>query len=181
MTNSRWHRPARSAPKSVGAMVHFLMGGGKSADPADVAEQIGVTRRTVRDWLLGRRQPSKKNGAKLRAASEAKYERQARETAKGRKEPYVRGGGAVVPSRLHYNGPIEMLGQTGRNYARPRSISHPMTSEQGARAAAAYTSGDQEGLKGVLLDVLADYFNTGGGYQFDAAELEATLSGADFV
>jgi len=60
MTSRSWHRPNRNAPEGVAAMVNFLMGRGKNADPGTVAAELGVTRRTVRDWLAGRRKPSKK-------------------------------------------------------------------------------------------------------------------------
>ena len=189
---SRWHHP-RPAPKGSRAMVNFLMGRGKNADPGAVAGELGVSRRTVRDWLTGKREPSKANRAKLADATSSRWEKKARETARKHGEPYVRGGGggaagggeggegAPAPlTRMRYNGQVRMLGQSGRNYARGRSIVHPMTPDQGARAALAYQNGDAEQLNQVGAEVLAAYFNTGGGYNFGPEDIDYDVSGADF-
>jgi len=183
MPNSRWHRPARNAPEGVVAMVHYLMGRGKNADPATVAGQLGVSSRTVRAWLAGRRNPSKKNQGKLVKASFDRWEHMAREAAKKHGEPYVAGGGAEdrpVPTKMYYNGRVSMFGQEDRNYARSRWITFPITRDQGVRAVAAYRTGDREGLYEIAREVLADYFNNGGN-EFEPSDLDFDDAGVEFV
>lgn len=181
MTNNGWHRPAHNAPKSVTAMVRYLMGGGKKGDPEDVAKILGVTRRTVRDWMREAHQPSKKNQAKLQQAADRKYERAAREMARQNREPYVWGGGQAPLTKMHFNGQLQMDGQSDRNYSRPRHITQSLTPEQGARAAAAYTARDSPTLRQVAAEVLTAYFKTGAGYQFEPDQLDFDLSGVEFV
>lgn len=180
-SSRRWGKPRRPVPKSAPARVRFLLGS-RGKDTKRVADQLGVSERTVRSWLTGKRTPSKANAAKLEKQTSAKYERSARESAKAAGEPYVSsaagtGGGA---GRMRLNGYVTMLGQTSRKYNRPRNIVHPTSADQAARAQAAYQNGDQEGLYQVAREVLADYFNTGGGYNFTPDQLDFDLSAIEF-
>jgi transcriptional regulator with XRE-family HTH domain len=172
-------RPGRGKPQGASAKVRYLTGRGKTGSPEKVARDLGVSKRTVREWLTGKRAPSKANAAKLQQQVDRKYEHAARETAKAAGEPYVNtSAGALLRMRL--NGPVTMLGQTGRNYARPRSITQPLTGDQAERVGTAYLAGDAEALYQVAREAMADYFNTGAGYSFGPDDLEFDLGSVDF-
>ena len=189
-----WHRPKRAVPKTAKGKLGFLLGRSKNPDTAGTAGKLGVTERTLKAWLTGKRNPSKANAAKLDEAATDKWEDKARELAKEAGEPYVRGGGsgggagggggeapAGPPLRtLRFNGQCTLFGGSGHNYDRPRSITQNLTADQGARAAQAYASGDLEGLHQVAAEALADYFNTGGYRNFTPDSLGFDVSGCDF-
>lgn len=179
MANSFWKRPARGKPKAAGAKVRYLFG--RKPDVTKVAGDLGVSPRTAREWLTGKRKPSKANAAKIDQRIDAKYEHAAREAAKEAGQPYLKGGGeGSAPGHMRLNGPVRMLGQSGRNYARPRSISQPMTDAQSTMALLAYALGDADALYQVAREVMADYFNSGGGYNFQPTDLEFDLGSIDF-
>lgn len=179
MASSFWKRPTRGKPKAIGAKVRYLFG--RKPNPTKVAENLGVSPRTAREWLTGKRKPSKANAAKINQRIDAKYENAARAAAKEAEQPYFKNGGeGSAPGRMRLNGPIQMLGQSGSNYARPRSISQPMTDAQSTAALLAYALGDSDALYQVAREVMADYFNSGGGYNFEPTDLAFDLAAIDF-
>lgn len=176
-----WRKPSKPAPKGVAARIRYLFG--RKDDPKKAAQELGVTPRTVKGWLSGKTKPSKANAAKLEQQTSAKYERAAKEAAKEAGQPYIKGDGAGGAGGLHHmrlNGPVTMMGQSGRNYARPRSITHPMTADQAERVSLAYAAGDLDMVRHVAGEVLADYFNTGGGYNFAPADLDFDIGSVEF-
>lgn len=176
-----WRKPSKPAPKGVAARIRYLFG--RKDDPKKAAQELGVTPRTVRGWLSGKTKPSKANAAKLEQRTSAKYESKAKEAAREAGQPYVKGEGAGGGAGLHnmrLNGPVTMMGQTGRNYSRPRSITHPITPDQAERVSLAYAAGDLEMVRIVAAEVLADYFNTGGGYNFRPDDLGFDIGSVEF-
>ena len=175
-----WRKPSKPAPKGVAARVRYLFG--RKDDPKKVAQELGVKPRTVKAWLSGKSKPSKANAAKLEQQTTAKYESKAREAAKEAGQPYVRdgAGGAGGLRNMRLTGPVTMMGQAGPNYSRNRAITHPMTDDQAERVSLAYAAGDLAMVEHVAGEVLADYFNTGGGYHFAPDDLGFDIGSVEF-
>ncbi|MFB7484835.1 helix-turn-helix domain-containing protein [Streptomyces anulatus] len=126
-----------------------------------MAEAFGVKERTVQRWLKGDRTPKGKDAVKLEAAAAA-----VQVTEKGRErraKAYEKEADAPTDLRVRVDraGAFTIKGSPA---VRPRAVELDLTGDQAAQLARAT---DEDGVKAVVGEALAGYFNGGpyGGFR----------------
>ncbi|WP_371634510.1 helix-turn-helix domain-containing protein [Streptomyces sp. NBC_01259] len=141
----------------------------------DMAAAFGVKERTVQRWLKGDRTPKGKDASRLETEAAA-----VQVTDKGRErkaKAYAKEGSAPTDLRVR----VDRAGSfdiKGSNAVRPRTIEVDLNGDQAARLARAT---DEDGVKAVVGDALAGYFNSGPYGGFQGGDFDFDVSGVDLT
>lgn len=165
--------PSRQAPARATTQAAHVREKTYGGSTKNMARAFGVTERTVQRWIKGTRAPKGKDAKKLETAAAA-----AQVTPRGRERKAKQMAGApagTVRVRVDRAG---SFGVRGSSAVRPRTIELDLKPDQ---AAALARANDEDDVRSVLGDALADYFNGGPYGGFRAGDFDFDPDGVDLT
>ncbi|MFG3230034.1 telomere-protecting terminal protein Tpg [Kitasatospora sp. NPDC048194] len=154
----------RKAPQSWGAQFKFLMKGAKGSTKA-LAEQLGVSQRTVQRWAKGTAQPSKKAAESMKAATDTAWQPRVKERAKQRAAS--RGFSVNVAGTFGFR-----AAKGSTDDARFRQLTQEMPSHLVGPMWDAMEAGDENALNDLVAAGLGEAYFTDHGRRADGLDVE---------
>ncbi|MFF3617554.1 helix-turn-helix domain-containing protein [Streptomyces sp. NPDC002580] len=163
--------PSRQAPARATTQASHVREKQYGGSTKEMARAFGVTERTVQRWIKGTRTPKGEDAKKLETAAAA-----AQVTDRGRerrakqmeKEP-----AGTIRVRVDRAGTFSVRGSDA---VRTRTVDLDLKPDQAAALARAT---DDAGVRDVIGDALADYFNGGAYGGFRASDFDFDADGVD--
>ncbi|MFE2729414.1 telomere-protecting terminal protein Tpg [Kitasatospora sp. NPDC059327] len=155
----------RPIPQSVQARMRFLLKGAKGSTK-QLAQDLGVSQRTVQRWLKGQGHP--------KPAAAAKVEERVRAKWQPRVKDRVRRAAETNGFMLHINGTFGFSSAAGStDDPRPRMITHKMPGEVAQRLYAARDAGaGQAEQERILAEGLREHYFKDGGHRARGLDVE---------
>lgn len=163
--------PSRQAPARTTTQAAHVREKTYGGSTKDMARAFGVTERTVQRWVKGTRSPKGDDAKKLETAAAA-----AQVTDKGRErraKQMEREPAGTLRVRIDRAGTFAVRGSDA---VRPRTVDLDLKPEQAAALARAT---DENDVRAVVGDALADYFNGGPYGGFRGSDFDFDPDGVD--
>lgn len=162
------HAGRRPAPKSAPAQVRYVLRDRYKGSTKAMAQDYGVSQRTVQRWLSGDRNPLERtvvrNGKRVRVAGSPEGRRLTRDVTEIRDRRAARHASAAARRgefpRVQIKGEIGPHIE-GEEYRRRRTITRELSREQAVKLIDAYQRRDDAAVQAVLEDAYGSYFDRG--------------------